>query len=88
MLQSLGIAVETRDERELGAALDVSFVGELAAEQRAAAEALLRHDICVTGTTATIVCPCRFSEASTTAQGRSFTPSSWPAAASSCQRYA
>jgi superfamily II DNA or RNA helicase len=44
LLQSLGIAVETRDERALGAALDASFVGELAAEQRAAAEALLRHD--------------------------------------------
>jgi superfamily II DNA or RNA helicase len=44
LLRSLGIAVETRDERALGAALDISFVGELAAEQRRAAEALLRHD--------------------------------------------
>lgn len=44
LLQSLGIAVEHRDERELGAALDVPFIGELAADQRAAAEALLGHD--------------------------------------------
>lgn len=44
LLQSLGIAVEIRDERHPGAALDVAFHGELAAEQAEAADALLPRD--------------------------------------------
>ncbi len=44
LLEALGIKVEIRDERRLGADLDVSFQGELTAEQAQAADALLRHE--------------------------------------------
>ena len=43
LLQSLGIVVETRDERALGTALDVSFVGELAAARGCRGPATPRH---------------------------------------------
>jgi superfamily II DNA or RNA helicase/very-short-patch-repair endonuclease len=44
LLDSLKIKLVLRDERCAGAALEVSFCGELRAEQHAAAEAMLRHD--------------------------------------------
>jgi superfamily II DNA or RNA helicase len=44
LLEALGIKVEIRDERHLGADLDVSFQGELTAEQGRAVDALLRHE--------------------------------------------
>jgi superfamily II DNA or RNA helicase len=44
LLESLGIAVEVRDERHLGTNLNVAFRGELTADQAEAAHALLRHD--------------------------------------------
>ena len=40
-----GIRLETRDEREQGAPLAVSFTGELRADQEAAVDAMLRHEI-------------------------------------------
>ena len=43
-LRRCGVALRIRDERESGDALDVSFRGELRPAQRAAAEAMLRHD--------------------------------------------
>lgn len=44
LLRELGIEPALRDERVSGEALEVRFQGELRAEQRRAAEALLAHD--------------------------------------------
>ncbi|MGH8020875.1 MAG: TOTE conflict system archaeo-eukaryotic primase domain-containing protein, partial [Opitutaceae bacterium] len=44
LFAGLGIDTPLRDERCGGTALDVSFAGTLQTDQRAAAEALLRHD--------------------------------------------
>jgi superfamily II DNA or RNA helicase len=44
LLAGLGIAVRLRDERNPGRPLPATFQGELTLEQRAAADALLRHD--------------------------------------------
>jgi superfamily II DNA or RNA helicase/very-short-patch-repair endonuclease len=43
-LTNLGIRTVTRDERERGRPLDVTFAGELRAEQMAAAQAMVSHD--------------------------------------------
>ena len=43
-LRRMGAALRVRDEREEGAALTVSFHGELRPEQAVAAEAMMRHD--------------------------------------------
>ncbi|NLE40055.1 MAG: DEAD/DEAH box helicase family protein [Pirellulaceae bacterium] len=45
LFADLRIGTTIRDERHAGAALDVSFHGELRSEQSLAAEALLAHDI-------------------------------------------
>jgi len=39
-----GVQVTLRDERQGGTSLDVRFEGELQADQRRAAEAMLKHD--------------------------------------------
>jgi superfamily II DNA or RNA helicase/very-short-patch-repair endonuclease len=44
VLQELKIKAVVRDERFVGIPLNVSFCGDLRLEQRAAAEAMLRHD--------------------------------------------
>jgi superfamily II DNA or RNA helicase/very-short-patch-repair endonuclease len=44
LLDSLKIKLVLRDERNAGTPLEVSFHGELRPEQRAAAEAMLRHE--------------------------------------------
>ncbi|HVS66404.1 MAG TPA: DEAD/DEAH box helicase family protein [Thermoanaerobaculia bacterium] len=44
LLRSLGVAVKIRDERSCGRPLVATFRGDLRPEQRAAAEAMLRHD--------------------------------------------
>lgn len=44
LLDGLKIKLVLRDERVAGRALDVSFTGELRPDQRAAAEAMLRHE--------------------------------------------
>jgi len=51
MLKSLKIEPVIRDERFAGQPLHVSFCGQLRAEQQAAVEALLRHDIGVLAAT-------------------------------------
>jgi len=43
-LRRFGAELRVRDDREEGEALDVSFRGELRPEQKAAAEAMMRHD--------------------------------------------
>ena len=43
-LRRMGAALRVRDEREEGEALEVAFQGELRPEQKAAAEAMMRHD--------------------------------------------
>ena len=50
-LGDLGIRVAIRDERYAGRPLDVTFQGELLAEQTAAADAMLAHDIGVLAAT-------------------------------------
>ncbi|MDE0387545.1 MAG: DEAD/DEAH box helicase family protein [Rhodospirillales bacterium] len=44
LLDELGIDCRVRDERIAGRSLDTAFLGELIAEQKAAAEALLAHE--------------------------------------------
>jgi superfamily II DNA or RNA helicase/very-short-patch-repair endonuclease len=44
MLDELGLSVTVRDERCAGVQLDVRFQGDLHAEQKAAAKAMLAHD--------------------------------------------
>ena len=44
LMKSLGIRVNIRDERFNGATIDVSFLGELRAEQMPAVKEMLRHD--------------------------------------------
>ncbi|MDD9993554.1 MAG: DEAD/DEAH box helicase family protein [Rhodospirillales bacterium] len=44
LLDELGIDCHVRDERNAGRSLDAAFLGELIAEQKAAAEALLAHE--------------------------------------------
>lgn len=44
LMKSLGIRVNIRDERLNGAAIDVSFLGELRSEQMPAVKEMLRHD--------------------------------------------
>ena len=43
-LSDLGVGTTIRDERHVGRPIDVTFQGELRAEQQAAAEAMLAHD--------------------------------------------
>jgi Type III restriction enzyme, res subunit len=43
-MNNLGVRTIVRDERHMGRRLDVTFHGDLRAEQRAAANAMLRHD--------------------------------------------
>ncbi|MBQ6103214.1 MAG: DEAD/DEAH box helicase family protein, partial [Kiritimatiellae bacterium] len=43
-LRRFGAELRVRDDREEGEALDVAFRGELRPEQKAAAEAMMRHD--------------------------------------------
>ena len=51
MLEALGIHPTIRDERARGTQIDVTFRGELRPEQKAAADALLEHDIGVLAAT-------------------------------------
>ena len=44
LLDELGITCHVRDERNAGRSLDITFLGELIPEQKAAAEALLAHE--------------------------------------------
>jgi superfamily II DNA or RNA helicase/very-short-patch-repair endonuclease len=44
MLHALRVRMTIRDERSIGRPLDVAFHGELRPEQKAAADAILRHD--------------------------------------------
>ncbi len=45
LLQEQGIGWELVDERQRGSPLELAFVGQLRADQEAAVEAMLRHDI-------------------------------------------
>jgi hypothetical protein len=45
LLQELGIGWELVDERQNGSPLELVFTGQLRADQEAAVEAMLRHDI-------------------------------------------
>ena len=45
LLQELGIGWELVDERQNGSPLELAFTGQLRADQEAAVEAMLRHDI-------------------------------------------
>ena len=51
LLKSLGIRIEVRDERFAGHPLDLAFQGELRPDQKAAVEALVKHDIGVLAAT-------------------------------------
>ncbi|MEO8075182.1 MAG: DEAD/DEAH box helicase family protein [Acidobacteriota bacterium] len=51
VLTDLGIRTAIRDERQAGRPLDVCFCGELRPEQRAAADAMLAHEIGVLAAT-------------------------------------
>jgi len=51
MLEAFGIHPAIRDERVSGTTIDVAFRGELRPEQKAAADALMAHDIGVLAAT-------------------------------------
>jgi len=45
LLQDQGIRCDLRDERSVGEPLEIEFVGTLRLDQRAAAKAMLKHDM-------------------------------------------